>query len=185
MNRTLQKEKTCLHLLERAYEEFAKKGFLAAKTLDIARAAGVSHGTLFLHFPTKEELLGKTIDTFGIKLGEKLQSLKGSPRQVLKQHLDAIKEVEPFYTNLVIEGPLLPPFLRSKVFLIQSGIAHHLEKGFVKRPSSPPLYFILNSWLGLIHYYLTHRDLFAAKDSSVIDACGKNLLDHFIKTFKI
>lgn len=174
MNRTAQKEQTRLHLLERAYEEFAANGFLAAKTLDIAKAAGVSHGTLFLHFPTKEELLSKTIDEFGLKLGAKLQKLKGSPREVLAAHLAAIQEVEPFYANLVIEGPLLPPLIRSKVFMIQTGVAYHLKK-------SP---FIVNSWMGLIHYYLTHRDLFAPK-GSVIKKCGPDLLNNFIQTFQL
>lgn len=184
MNRTAQKEQTRSHLLEVAYEEFAVRGFLASKTLDIAKAAGVSHGTLFLHFPTKEELLSKTIDEFGLKLGAKLQQLKGTPREVLAAHLDAIQEVEPFYANLVIEGPLLPKSIRSRVFMIQSGVAHYLEKSLISHKSSPPLYFIINSWLGLIHYYLTHRDLFAP-EGSVMSLCGKDLLENFIQTFKL
>lgn len=180
MNRAAQKEQTRFHLLEKAYEEFASRGFLAGKTLDIAKAAGVSHGTLFLHFPTKEELLSKTLDEFALKLGATLQKLKGSPREVLSAHLEAIRACEPFYAHLVIEGPLLPPFLRSKVFMIQSGIAHHLEKSL----SKGNLPFILNSWLGLIHYYLTHRDLFAP-GGSVIQVHGKDLLENFMQTFKL
>lgn len=187
MKRTEQKELTRSHLLNMAYGEFAKKGFLAAKTLDIATAAGVSHGTLFLHFPTKDELLLKSIEEFGLKLGTKLQQLtskKVTVRNILAAHLEAIKEYESFYTHLVIEGPLLPPAIRNRVFMIQSGIAHHLEQNMPKSRNSPPIHFVLNCWIGLIHYYLTNRDLFAPK-KSVITVCSKDLLNHFINTFQL
>ncbi len=188
MIRTAQKEQTRHHLLNMAYGEFAQKGFLAAKTLDIATAAGVSHGTLFLHFPTKEQLLIKTIDEFGIRVGTKLKRLikaKAEARQVLAAHLETIEEYESFYANLVIEGPLLPPSVRNRVFMIQSGVAHYLEKTMKKMaPHAVPLHFLLNSWLGLIHYHLVNRDLFAP-GKSVIATRGKDLLDHFIKTFQL
>lgn len=185
MKRIAQKEQTRNHLLNMAYDEFAEKGFLATKTLDIATAAGVSHGTLFMHFPTREELLIKTIDAFGIRVGTKLKQLmtgKGTAREVLAAHLETIAEYESFYANLVIEGPLLPESVRNRVFAIQSGVAHYLEKTVSK--DSPPIHFLLNSWLGLIHYYLAHRNLFAP-GKSVIATCGKDLLNHFTTTFHI
>ena len=110
MKRTQQKEQTHHHLLNMAYGEFARKGFLATKTLDIATAAGVSHGALFVHFPTKEELSVKVIDEFGMRLGTKLKRLltgKKTAREVLAAHLETIEEYESLYTHLVTEGPLL------------------------------------------------------------------------------
>jgi AcrR family transcriptional regulator len=184
--RTAQKEQTRQHLLNTAYSTFAERGFLATKTLDIATAAKVAHGTLFIHFPTREELLIKTIDEFGLRVGTKLKQLAmdmGTAKDVLAAHLETIEEVEPFYANLVIEGPLLPPSARSRVFMIQSGIAHYLEKTIVSDHSTP-IQFLLNSWLGLIHYYLMNRDLFAPGES-VIAAQGQDLLKHFIKTHNL
>lgn len=184
MKRIAQKQKTRDHLLNMAYGQFSQKGFLATKTLDIATAAGVSHGALFVHFPTKEELLENVIDEFGLKLGAKLKQLisKGTAKDVLSAHLEAIEEYEPFYANLVIEGPLLSPSVRSRVFLIQSGVAYYLEKTLCDAPV--PIHFLLNSWLGLIHYYLANRDKFAP-GKSVIATCGKDLLNHFTKTFNL
>lgn len=187
MKRTVQKEHTRYHLLDTAYGAFAQKGFLATKTLDISTAAGVSHGTLFVHFPTKEDLLIKTIDAFGIRVGTRLKQLtanKGSAREVLAAHLETIEEYEAFYANLVIEGPLLPHSVRNRIFMIQSGVAHYLEKTIPRGESSTPLYFLLNSWLGLIHYYLANRDLFAP-GKSVIAACGRDLLHHFTNVFQL
>lgn len=184
MKRTAQKEQTREMLLNMAYSEFATKGFMAVKTADIAHAAGLSHGALFLHFPTREELLIKVIDEFGLQMGTKLQQLtktKGTARDVLAAHLKMIEEYELFYTRLVSEGPLLPPGARHRMILIQSGIAGHLEKALTTKKNQVPIHFLVNSWLGLIHYYLMNRDLFAP-GKSVIATCGKDLLKNFINT---
>jgi AcrR family transcriptional regulator len=170
-----------------AYVEFARNGFLATKTLDIANTANVSHGTIFVHFPTKEDLLANVIDKFGMQLGIKLKQLtegKTTVKEVLAAHLETIEVHESFYSRLVIEGPLLSRPLRNRIFMIQSGLAHHLEKIMKANEYASPIHFLLNSWLGLIHYYLTNRDLFAP-GKSVIATCGKELLNHFIEIFHL
>ena len=43
-------------IVEAALTVFAEKGFAAAKLDDIARRAGVSKGSLYLYFETKEEI---------------------------------------------------------------------------------------------------------------------------------
>src|SRR5271155_5836891 len=43
-------------IIAAALEEFADRGFAAAKMDDIARRAGVSKGSLYLYFETKEEI---------------------------------------------------------------------------------------------------------------------------------
>ncbi len=43
-------------LLEAALDLFCEKGFAAARTDEVARRAGVSKGTLYLYYPSKEEL---------------------------------------------------------------------------------------------------------------------------------
>jgi AcrR family transcriptional regulator len=44
-------------VLEAALQLFVQKGFAATKVEEVAALAGVSKGTLFLYFPTKEDLL--------------------------------------------------------------------------------------------------------------------------------
>lgn len=48
-------------LLEAAIEVFAEKGFAAARLEEVARRAGVSKGTAYLYFPTKEALFKAAI----------------------------------------------------------------------------------------------------------------------------
>jgi AcrR family transcriptional regulator len=187
MKRSQQKVQTRNHLLKVAAEVFAEEGFFATKTLDIALAAGVSHGTLFSHFPTREDLLIKVTEEFGLQLGTKFEELttdQMSTKDILAAHLAMIEEYEPFYTCLVTESFSLPAPVRHRIFMIQSGIAHHLEKSLKDQTDMPSLPFILNSWLGLIHYYLVNRDFFAP-GRSVIATHGQKLLNQFIQTFQL
>jgi TetR/AcrR family transcriptional regulator len=54
--RERRKEARPGELLESALDLFVDKGFAATRVEEVALRAGVSKGTLFLYFPTKEEL---------------------------------------------------------------------------------------------------------------------------------
>ena len=54
--RQRRKEARPLELLEAALALFVEKGFAATRTEEVARRAGVSKGTLYLYYPSKEEL---------------------------------------------------------------------------------------------------------------------------------
>lgn len=43
-------------ILDAAYDQFAKHGFSDTRIEDVARGAGVSKGSIYLYFPTKEAL---------------------------------------------------------------------------------------------------------------------------------
>src|SRR5271167_684787 len=44
-------------ILDAAVRVFAKKGFYATRVSEVARAAGVADGTIYLYFKSKDELL--------------------------------------------------------------------------------------------------------------------------------
>src|SRR4051794_4496193 len=54
--RERRKEARPGELLEAALDLFVEKGFAATRAEEVALRAGVSKGTLFLYFPSKEEL---------------------------------------------------------------------------------------------------------------------------------
>jgi AcrR family transcriptional regulator len=62
--RRRRKEARPAELLEAALTLFVEKGFAATRSEEVARAAGVSKGTLYLYFPSKEELLKAVIQHF-------------------------------------------------------------------------------------------------------------------------
>jgi len=187
ITRKERKEHTRELLLQSAIEEFSSRGIAATKTVDIARAAGVAHGTVFVHFPTRDDLLNEVIDQFGQEIGVEFRTLSqqgGGVREVLAAQLKIVEKFEPFYAQIVIEGPLLPRNARNNIFLIQTGIALYLEEALArdverKRVRPAAIHLLVNSWIGTINYYLTNRDKFSP-GRSVIGEHGSELLDHFM-----
>jgi AcrR family transcriptional regulator len=51
-----RKEARPSEIIEAALESFAERGFAATRLDDVAARAGVTRGTLYLYFPSKEEL---------------------------------------------------------------------------------------------------------------------------------
>lgn len=56
------KETSRKKILDAAIKLFAKKGFSATKSEEIAKKAKVSKGLVFFHFPTKEDILLSIVD---------------------------------------------------------------------------------------------------------------------------
>lgn len=190
--RQLQKNLTRRHLIETALKEFGEKGILATKTLDIAKAANVSHGTVFSHFPTQEDLLTAVIEDFGNKLAARLHELvdeNSNLAEILKAHLTGLIEFEPFYIRLIIERRLLPEAARNTYIMLQSIVSFHISlaaEGEMKQGTIKiqPVHLIFNTWIGLIHYYMTNSDLFSP-DGSVLKQYGEQLLQYYLNLIKI
>ncbi len=75
-------------LLAAALELFVEKGFAATRVEEVAARAGVSKGTLFLYFPTKEELfkavVRENIAGRFIEWNEEFGDFKGSTAEMLR-----------------------------------------------------------------------------------------------------
>ncbi|MGL5513497.1 MAG: TetR/AcrR family transcriptional regulator [Sporomusa sp.] len=188
--RLQQKEETKKLIIKTAYKVYAEKGF-SATTSDIAKQAGLSHGSIFSHFSTVNSLLICLIQEFGQVIGFQLHQLAvGSESivDVLHAHVNVLAEYENFYTRLISEMSLLPEDAKHTLIMIQSTISFHLNKvaereinnGNIKKI---PMYIIFNTWLGLIHYYLQNRELFAP-GASVLKQHGNELVKHFLELIK-
>lgn len=182
-----QKEQTRKLLVEVAINCFAKEGLLATKTSDIAKAAGVAHGTVFVHFPTREDLVVAAIQEIGSRITSRIHQLalnRGSVREILEAHLEGLIEFEAFYTKLIAEGKLLPDSVQKYIIMIQSAISYHLmevaviemEAGKIKQV---PMHLLFNTWIGLIHHYLINHELFAPGES-VLRRYKEELVAYFI-----
>jgi AcrR family transcriptional regulator len=186
-SRKEQKDATRRRLVETALDFFAARGFANSNTADFARAAEVSHGTVFLHFPTREALVLRVLDAFGDRLSAALkEAMQGEGRLegVLRAHLGVLREYELFYARLVQEGPLLPMKARSLLFILHASVSHRMkvvaerEAGEGSRRKIAP-HLLFNTWIALLHYYIANRDVFAPGES-VLAAKGDELVDHFL-----
>ena len=187
MKRAERKKQTRARLLEAAAGLFASQGVLATRTAEIARAAGVSHGTVFVHFTTREELVAAVVSDRGRAVMDRIHQAAGKPqglRVVLEAHVAGLAEHEAFYARLVAESPALPPYARHMLFGIQAATSHHLRQ--VAEPAMEagqlrqvPFHLLFNTWIGLVNHYLVNRDLFAP-DASVLATHGEALIDHYM-----
>lgn len=186
--RQIQKEQTRKKILKAAYNEFGKRGIMATRTSDVAKAAGVSHGTIFAHFKTQEELITAVIQNFDERIAKRTHELAencSGVREVLSAHLQGIKEFEAFYARLIMEVRFIPETSRTMFVALQSNMSFHLNRVLEQELDRGeiidlPIYFIFNTWNGLINYYLVNSDLFSPGES-VIDRYGDELLNNFMK----
>src|SRR5260370_8025184 len=68
VTRQEQKVVTRDRLVNAAMALFARKGIVNTTTADVAKAVRMSHGVLFLHFPTRADLVIAVIDEFARRL---------------------------------------------------------------------------------------------------------------------
>ena len=87
-HRRRRKEARPQELLDAALALFVKKGFAATKAEEVAAAAGVSKGTLYLYYPSKQELLKAVIAHYlssRIAAGAAhVASFEGSPTALMR-----------------------------------------------------------------------------------------------------
>jgi AcrR family transcriptional regulator len=110
------KTATRKRILEVAQEQFARHGFEATTTRDVAAAAGIAAGTLFNYFPTKEAIVECLVSEAYAKVAEKFaeapsQEEPPSLEEELFAHVaTALRKLSPYrkYVPAVLETALSP-----------------------------------------------------------------------------
>ena len=96
--RSLKGTRTRVRLLEAAKEIFEENGFLEARISDIAERAGLSHGSFYHYFDSKEEIFREVAASVEETLGEPMSGVILDPesratpperiREALRRHLE-------------------------------------------------------------------------------------------------
>ncbi|MEK6774276.1 MAG: TetR/AcrR family transcriptional regulator [Bdellovibrionota bacterium] len=191
ITRKEQKEKTRAGLVGRAENLFSSRGISQTTTAEIAKSLKVSHGTLFVHFPTREELVKAVVDEFGERLSTALGERCAADlklKDLLKSHIDVLAEFEDFYMRLISESQSLPAHIRSIVYAINASLSYRfyraakveMDKGHIKKMTQVHFF---NTWMGLLHYQIMNRDLFSEK-TPILKEVGDDLLKHFFYIIK-
>jgi AcrR family transcriptional regulator len=190
--RLQQKYQTRNLLIETALKLFAANGFANTTTAAISKAAGVSHGTVFAHFGTQEELLSAIIDEFGNRINSRLHELaseRNSLRELLEAHVEGLMEFEDFYCSLVCEKGLLPVEAKNTFTIIQSTISFHISQALEREISEGsiknlPVHMVFNAWIGLLHHYITNNDLFCP-GGSVLQRYVQELINYYMSVITV
>lgn len=103
-------------ILDAALKVFAERGFYNAKVSEVARAAGVADGTIYLYFENKDDLLIQLFEDrmeyIIRRLSDELERSQGTP-------LDRIRSLIHLHVDLATHDPDLAEFIT--VELRQSG----------------------------------------------------------------
>ena len=188
--RKQQKAHTRERIIAAAIKVYSEQGFSIPTTV-IANEANVSHGSIFVHFPTVESLLLCLLDDFSKDINSELHSLSEYGNDITKLlglHIDTLIRHEGFYKRLVTEAVYLPEEARNTLIAIQSTLSIHflevlesrISKGVIK---DIPFHMLFNTWLGLVHYYLLNGDLFAPGES-VLTRYKDTLIACFVSLIK-
>jgi AcrR family transcriptional regulator len=93
VRRERRKEARPGELIQAALELFVDKGFSATRSEEVAARAGVSKGTLFLYFQTKEDLFREVIRTrladHFLAWGQEFEEFQGPTAELLRTGLEA------------------------------------------------------------------------------------------------
>jgi len=87
-----RKESRPEEILDAALQQFTEKGFSATRMIDVAKAAGISKGTLYLYFPNKEaifqEVVHQRITPQLDAVESRVEEFEGSQSDLLKQLIE-------------------------------------------------------------------------------------------------
>lgn len=173
--RAMQRQATKRDLVRAALRVVADNGFSNTTTAAIARETGKAHGTVFVHFPTRDALIVEIVNEIGRIISTRLAAMPPNLvglADILDSHLSALADQEIYISRILQEMAILPPSARALLFALQSGVAakiraglaHEVEKG-TARDFDPVA--LANIWIALTNHYLINRDLFAPGESVI------------------
>lgn len=113
-------------LLDAALEEFYEKGFSATRMEDIAARVGLSKGSLYLYFDSKEALLNGLVETISIPKVELLQEIAGTQESLR----GLLTELSKLATEF-IKNSKLPRMM--KIIIGESNTFPELTSGYRQR----------------------------------------------------
>ncbi len=100
--RQRRKEARPQELIDAALELFAEKGFAATRSEEVAARAGVAKGTLYLYYPSKEELLKAVISQ---RLSSEIEAVSEFARGYRGDCASLLREVYTEWWSRVFDSP--------------------------------------------------------------------------------
>jgi len=171
-----QRAATRQQILRAGLELVRQSGFGKTTTGEIAKLVGKAHGTIFVHFATRDALVIEIVKAIGSSLTDHLARMSSDSfglDQFLDAHLAVLREAEELHSALLQEMSRLPASARAYVMAMQSGVSARLgralqidiDKGLARPFDKVAL---ANIWIALTNHYLLNRDLFAPGESVIV-----------------
>jgi AcrR family transcriptional regulator len=114
LTRAEQKARRPAEILDAAFEEFVDSGYVATRVEDIASRVGVTKGTVYVYFETKEQLFEAMIG----HISEPLEGLLASANELKGTATERLQKTIELIYDLVVRDRRLRELMR---FIIAEG----------------------------------------------------------------
>lgn len=176
---------TRILIIEKAFLLFLKKGFKAVKLNDIERAAGITKGTFYYHFTSKEEVLKEGLIRY-YDMIDKQRSMEFNSITTLREYVDlTIRKMSGIHNytaksftseipevlslSLLVEVIALFPELKKVTIVskmqrlskLEQLILEAKKKGELRNDADTSVLAknILNISAGMVNYLVMHQDV--------------------------
>lgn len=147
LTRAEQKIQRPLEILDAAFEEFTKRGFTATRVEDIAERVGVTKGTVYVYFETKEALFEAMIRHASSPFQEAFKAYARTSddpveelRMLLEFLFDALvdnRKMRELFRFIVAEGAKFPDLIDQHHDVVMAPVFERintiLEEGVAKK----------------------------------------------------
>ncbi|WP_298615350.1 TetR/AcrR family transcriptional regulator [uncultured Odoribacter sp.] len=176
---------TRILIIEKAFLLFLKKGFKAVKLSDIERAAGITKGTFYYHFTSKEEVLKEGLIRY-YEMIDKQRSMEFNSITTLREYVDlTIRKMSGIHNytaksftseipevlslSLLVEVIALFPELKKVTIVskmqrlskLEQLILEAKKRGELRNDADTSVLAknILNISAGMVNYLVMHQDV--------------------------
>jgi AcrR family transcriptional regulator len=178
--RNEQKQKTRENILFSARNLMLKNGFIKVSTKEISTVCGVSQGTLFLHFSTKDNLLNEIIShDIDLYLNDlKLNcNTKISREEFLIEILDVVGRHESILSRLYKDYYYLDETLTKSIdkadTVLKNLFFDNLRNTPGKTISIVDSFILIDAFVAQLKYYLLSKDVYTDTNSIIRQSRGK------------
>lgn len=187
--REISKDNTRKKLINATYKRILTDGIIRLKTIDVAKDAAIAHGTLFSHFPTKEELITKVCSDELLKTAKELRASSDKSHdisEILSNYLEILGKNEEFHTVMAKEFPFMDTAIQRNVIANETIIKNILYKEIEKvansnKNTSIDITTSISFLFGIINHYLSRKEFIAYKGEKILELKSKTIIETFIK----
>lgn len=186
MSREEKKQITREKILHKARLILEEKGFVTVSTKDIAEASNVSHGTIFLHFNTKDELLytilSSNVTAFRNAFIERCNATY-TQETFIKEFVSVLIEFENILSRVYKDYYYLSSDLQKAIddleTLIKNEIFDNLKNHWSKSLNILDTFLLIDTFLAQVKSYLLE------KNSSSVQSIIKQRRGRILKLYNI
>lgn len=168
----------------------SEQGMMNLTTAHIAKACGIAHGSIFLHFGNREGLINTVLEDEIKRITRQIEvgiPTNASLKELLQSYLFTLSEEENFLSMMYKELPFLAEDIKLKVIALEAMLRNTfflaISKGLKEKLSEQDITLGLDAFFATIIRYLSMREMYC-KGGKVILAKQKDLERLFERLFE-